>query len=241
MESCALAPVPPKASASSGGRKTPDFDILELACRRDGVAAQLTCRPRTVLFRQGEPADSLFYLLAGKIKLSAVSEYGKECVLAILPPQSFFGESCLIGRPIRRMSATAMTESEILRIDAAAAEQMMMDCPAFSAFLIRNLISNELRAEDALIDHLLNSSERRLARLLLMLSNHATAGTPEVTLPSISQETLAEMVGTTRSRVNQFMNAFRRHGHITYDGRTITVRESLSRVIQNSPQHGGGE
>jgi CRP/FNR family transcriptional regulator, cyclic AMP receptor protein len=186
------------------------------------------------LFRQGEPAEAVFYIQKGKIKLTVVSKQGKEAVVALLGAGDFFGEGCLAGQPLRVASASTMSECSIMRLEKTAVIRLLHDQPAFSEVLLHHLLSRNIRIEEDLVDQLFNSSEKRLARVLLLLANFGKEGNPEPVIPKISQETLAEIVGTTRSRVSFFMNRFRKLGFIQYNGSIssgLEVRSSLLNVI----------
>jgi CRP-like cAMP-binding protein len=186
------------------------------------------------VFLQGDPADSIFYIHRGKIKLTVVSQQGKEAVVAILGAGDFFGEGCLAGQSVRMASATALTECSIMRIEKASVIRVLHDQPAFSELLLHHLLSRNIRIEEDLVDQLFNSSEKRLARVLLLLANFGKEGKPELVIPKISQETLAEIIGTTRSRVSFFMNRFRKMGFIQYSGQQtegLEVHSSLLNVI----------
>jgi CRP/FNR family transcriptional regulator, cyclic AMP receptor protein len=186
------------------------------------------------VFLQGDPADSIFYIHKGKIKLTVVSQQGKEAVVAILGAGDFFGEGCLAGQSVRMASATALTECSIMRIEKASVIRVLHDQPAFSELLLHHLLSRNIRIEEDLVDQLFNSSEKRLARVLLLLANFGKEGKPELVIPKISQETLAEIIGTTRSRVSFFMNRFRKMGFIQYSGQQtegLEVHSSLLNVI----------
>jgi len=187
-------------------------------------------RSREKVFSQADPATGVFYIRKGKIKLSVVSQQGKEAVIAVLGAGDFFGEGCLAGQPLRMASATAMAESSILRIEKQQMVRMLHDEPAFSQMFVSYLLTRTIRVEEDLVDHLFNSSEKRLARILLLLANFGKEGKPEPVIAKISQETLAEMVGTTRSRVSYFMNKFRKLGFIEYNGR-LEVHSSLLSVV----------
>jgi CRP/FNR family cyclic AMP-dependent transcriptional regulator len=192
-------------------------------------------RDQTV-FSQGHPADAVFYIQKGKVKVTVVSEQGKEAVVAILEGGDFLGEGCLAGQPRRIATVVTMTESVIMRLEKAAIIGVIHDEPAFSEMFIAHLLARTVRVEADLIDHLFNSSEKRLARLLLLLANFGKEGKPEPIIAKISQETLAEMIGTTRSRVSFFMNKFRKMGFIEYNG-GIQVHSSLLNVIlHDQPQ-----
>lgn len=183
-----------------------------------------------VLFSQGDPADSIFYIRKGRVKLSVVSNKGKEAVIALLGAQNFFGEGCLTAQPVRIATATTIAESSIMQVSRATVVEMLRLQPAFSEMLLSYMLSRTMRIEEDLIDQLFNSSEKRLARALLLLANFGKDGAPETAIANISQETLAEMIGTTRSRVSFFMNKFRKLGFIKYNG-TLEVHSSLLNVV----------
>jgi CRP/FNR family transcriptional regulator, cyclic AMP receptor protein len=183
-----------------------------------------------VIFAQGEVANALFNIQKGKVKLAVVSNAGKEAVIAVLGPGDFFGEGCLSGQPLRMATATAMTECSITRLERATAVARIQDEPAFAKVLLAYMLTRTIRIEEDLVDQLFNSSEKRLARTLLMLANFGKEGKPETVIPKVSQEVLAEMIGTTRSRVSFFMNKFRRLGFIEYNG-TLEVHSSLINVV----------
>jgi CRP/FNR family transcriptional regulator, cyclic AMP receptor protein len=183
-----------------------------------------------VIFAQSDPADALFNIQKGKVKLSVTSNAGKEAVIAVLGPGDFFGEGCLAGQPLRMATATAMTECSIMRLERAAAVERLQAEPAFAKVLLSYMLTRTIRIEEDLVDQLFNSSEKRLARALLMLANFGKEGKPEAVIPKVSQEVLAEMIGTTRSRVSFFMNKFRRLGFIEYNG-TLEVHSSLVNVV----------
>lgn len=187
--------------------------------------------PAQVVFSQGDLAESVFYIEEGKVKLTVVSEQGKEAVVAVLGKGEFCGEGCLASQQRRIASATAMTDCEIMQIDKAAIMRVLHDEPAFSELFISHILDRSIRIEADLIDQLFNSSEKRLARALLLLANFGKEGKPEPILARISQETLAEMIGTTRSRVSFFMNKFRQLGFIDYNGTMLNVHSSLLNVL----------
>jgi CRP-like cAMP-binding protein len=187
-----------------------------------------------IIFSQGDRADAIFHIQEGKIKLTVVSKQGKEAVVAILGSGDFFGEGCLAGQPLRMASAATMSECSIMRLEKEGVIRLLHDQPAFSEVLLHHLLSRNIRIEEDLVDQLFNSSEKRLARVLLLLANFGKEGRPEPVIPKISQETLAEIVGTTRSRVNFFMNRFRELGFIQYNGQVasgLEVHSSLLNVI----------
>lgn len=184
----------------------------------------------TVVFSQGEVANALFYIRTGKIKVTVGSNVGKEAVVAVLGPGDFVGEGCLAAQQLRAATATAMTECSIIRLEKAAAVEMLQQEPAFSELMLSYMLKRTIRVEDDLVDQLFSSSEKRLARALLLLANCGQDGKPQTIIPKISQEMLADMIGTIRSRVSFFMNKFRRLGFIEYDG-TIEVHSSLRYVV----------
>jgi CRP/FNR family transcriptional regulator, cyclic AMP receptor protein len=183
-----------------------------------------------VLFAQGDLADAVFYILKGKVKLSVVSKQGKEAVIAILGPGDFFGEGCLAGQLIRMSTAAGMSECTVIELRKETAVRVLHDEPAFSELFLSHLLSRNIRIEEDLVDQLFNSSEKRLARVLLLLANFGKEGKPEKVVAKISQETLASIVGTTRSRVSYFMNRFRKLGFIHYNG-GLEVHSSLLHVV----------
>jgi len=183
-----------------------------------------------VVFAQGDPANAIFYLQKGRVKLTVVSHHGKEAVVAILGPGDFFGEGCLARQALRISTATAMDESSIMRLEKARMIRLLHEEPAFSEVFVAHLLSRSIRVEEDLVDQLFNSSEKRLARVLLLLANFGKEGQPEPVIAKISQETLAEMIGTTRSRVSFFMNKFRRLGFIDYKD-NLEVHSSLLNVV----------
>jgi CRP/FNR family cyclic AMP-dependent transcriptional regulator len=186
-----------------------------------------------VVYAQGDPANALFHIQRGKVKVTVISNAGKEAVIAVLGVGDFFGEGCLAGQPLRMSTASAMMECSILRMDKAIVFEMLQQEPAFSKRLLTYMLTRTIRIEEDLIDQLFNSSEKRLARALLLLADFGK-GEPKTAIRKISQETLAEMVGTTRSRVSFFMNKFRRLGLIEYSkagSGKIEVRSSLLNVV----------
>ena len=183
-----------------------------------------------MVFSQGDPADAVFYIQKGGVKLTVVSNAGKEAVIAILDTGDFLGEGCLVAQPIRMATATAISNGSIVRLEKAAMIRMLHDEPAFSEMFLHYLLTRNIRIEEDLVDHLFNSSEKRLARVLLLLANFGKEGKPETVIPKMSQETLAEIIGTTRSRVSFFMNKFRKLGFITYNGH-LEVHSSLLNVV----------
>ena len=188
------------------------------------------------VFEQGDVADAVFYIQKGRVKLTVLSEQGKEAVVAILEPGQFFGEGCMNGHPLRIATTTAMENCVITSITKAAMIAALHDEPKFSELFVAYLLSRNSRIEEDLVDQLFNSSERRLARMLLLLANFGKAGSPQLISPNISEETLAEMVGTTRSRVSHFMNKFRKLGLIDYNGHIEIHNSLLSAVLHEKPQ-----
>ena len=187
------------------------------------------------VFEQGDIADTVFYIQRGKVKLTVMSEQGKEAVVAILEPGQFFGEGCMNGHPLRIATTTAIEDCVITSITKEAMIAAIHDEPKFSALFMAYLLTRNSRIEEDLIDQLFNSSERRLARLLLLLANFGKEGSPQPISPNISQGTLAEMVGTTRSRVSYFMNKFRKLGLISYNGHIEVHNSLLSAVLHEKP------
>jgi CRP/FNR family cyclic AMP-dependent transcriptional regulator len=201
-------------SVINGGRKLVDF------------------AKKQTIFRQGDPSDAIFYLQKGNVQLTVVSKFGKEAVIGILREGDFFGESCLTGEPLRLCSATALTDCSVMRVDKKIMIHVLHEEHALSDVFVAYLLGRNIRYQADLVDHLFNSSEKRLARILLMLAHFGKEGTPDTVIPKISQETLADMVGTTRSRVNFFMNKFRKLGFINYDtGSSLQVHSSLLNVV----------
>src|SRR6266852_1432687 len=182
------------------------------------------------VFSQGDAAQAIFYVQKGKVKLTVVSQQGKEAVIAILGGGDFFGEGCLAGQLLRMSTVTTLSECSIVRIDKADTVRVLHDEPAFSEMFLHYLLSRNIRIEEDLVDHLFNSSEKRLARVLLLLANFGKEGKPETVIPKMSQETLAEIIGTTRSRVSFFMNKFRKLGFIAYNGH-LEVHSLLLNVV----------
>jgi CRP/FNR family cyclic AMP-dependent transcriptional regulator len=183
-----------------------------------------------MIFAQGDSANAIFYIQRGKVKLTVVSTHGKDAVIGILGVGDFFGEACLAGQLTRMSTAAAMEESSIVRIEKAHMIKLLHDQPAFSELFLAHLLSRNIRIQEDLVDQLFNSSEKRLARVLLLLANFGKEGKPELVIPKISQETLAEIIGTTRSRVSFFMNRFRKLGFIHYNG-GLEVHSSLLNVV----------
>ena len=186
---------------------------------------------KQTIFAQGDAADAVFYIQSGKVKLTVVSNNGKEATIGILGERDFFGEGCLAGQPLRMAASTAMTDCELLRIGKKAMMQALHREHALSDVFVAYLLTRNIRYEEDLVDQLFNSSEKRLARILLLLAHFGKEGAPETVIPKISQETLAEMVGTTRSRVSHFMNKFRALGFVDYDESGLQVHSSLLNIV----------
>jgi CRP/FNR family transcriptional regulator, cyclic AMP receptor protein len=217
----------------------PDKDIFDLKSflAKVGAGKQvLEFHKNQHVFEQGDVADAVFYIQKGKVKLTVVSEHGKEAVVAILEPGQFFGEGCMNGHARRIATTTAMEDCLITEITKAAMIAAIHDEPRFSELFMAYLLTRNSRIEEDLIDQLFNSSERRLARMLLLLANFGKEGSPQPISPNISQETLAEMIGTTRSRVSHFMNKFRKLGLIDYNGHIEVYNSLLSAVLHEKPQ-----
>jgi CRP-like cAMP-binding protein len=193
-------------------------------------------RKDQIVYRQSDPEDSVFYIQSGKVKTTVISEQGKEAVIAVLGTDDFFGEGCLAGQPLRLSTTSAMTQSVIVRIAKADVIRVIHEEPAFAELFIAHLLSRNIRVEEDLVDQLFNSSEKRLARVLLLLANFGKESQPEPILAKISQETLAEMIGTTRSRVSFFMNKFRELGLIDYNGHIEVHSSLLNVVLHEKPQ-----
>ena len=196
----------------------------------------LKYRKDQIVFAQGQVADAVFYIQEGKVKLTVVSEQGKEAVVAILGPGHFFGEGCLNGHPLRIATTRAVDECVITRLEKATMIDTIHNEPEFSELFMTYLLTRNSRIEEDLIDQLFNSSEKRLARLLLLLANFGKEGKPEPIVGNFSQETLAEMIGTTRSRVSFFMNQFRKLGFIEYNGKLEVHNSLLNVVLHDNPQ-----
>ena len=187
---------------------------------------------KKTIFAQGDLSDAVFYIQKGKVKLTVVSKAGKEATIGILNEGDFFGEGCLTGQPLRMSSAAAMTDCSVMRIEKKSMIEVLHREHAFSEMFVKYLLTRNIRYEEDLVDQLFNSSEKRLARILLLLAHFGKEGVPEIVIPKISQESLAEMVGTTRSRVSFFMNRFRKLGFIDYHaGDALQVHSSLLGVV----------
>ncbi len=210
--------------------QTPPFNPHTFLREVGSGKTSLPSPKKHTIFSQGEPADAVFYIQAGKVKLTVVSQQGKEAVVAILEQGAFFGEACLAGQTLRTATATTAEDSKLVRIDKEVMIQLLHEKPAFAELFTAYLLAHTIRIEEDLVDHLFNSSEKRLARVLLLLAHFGKDDKPEPVIAKISQETLAEMIGTTRSRVSFFMNRFRKLGFIDYNGE-MHVHSSLLNVV----------
>ena len=197
----------------------------------DGGRKIATFSKKQTIFVQGDPSDAVFYIQKGKVRLTVVSKTGKEATIGILNVGDFFGEGCLAGQPMRLCSATAMTDGSLMRIDKQSMIEVLHQEHAFSDMFVAYLLTRNIRYEEDLVDQLFNSSEKRLARMLLLLAHFGKDGVPQTVIPKMSQEALAEMIGTTRSRVSFFMNRFRKLGFVEYDGSGMQVHSSLLNVV----------
>lgn len=211
-------------------KKRPEFDPNTFLATIGTGRKILTVPKKRSIFTQGEVADAVFYLRKGKVRLTVVSKSGKEATIGILNEGNFLGEGVLAGQLVRMGSAAAMTDCELLRVEKRAMMDALHREHAFSDMFVAHLLARNIRYEEDLVDHLFNSSEKRLARLLLLLAHFGKEGIPETVVPKIDQETLAEMIGTTRSRVSFFMNRFRKLGFIHYNG-GLQVHSSLLNVV----------
>jgi CRP/FNR family transcriptional regulator, cyclic AMP receptor protein len=202
----------------------------------DGGRTIATYREGQTVFSQGDPADSVFYIQEGKVKVCVMSAQGKEAVVALHGDGEFFGEGCLTGQPLRLATVAAITGCVILRLDKAAVVRVLHEEPKFSETFMSYLLARNARVEEDLVDQLFNSSEKRLARALLLLANFGKEGSRSPIIAKISQETLAEMIGTTRSRVSSFMNKFRKLGFIEYNGHLEVHNSLLNVVLHDNPK-----
>ena len=222
-----FSPAEIRASTEQTGEFDPHLFLTKLMAGKTFREYQ---RDESV-FSQGDPADAVFYIQSGKVKLTVVSKRGKEAVVAILTEASFFGEGCLAGQPVRMATASTVQRSSILRVAKPVMLNLLHQEPEFAERFLAYLLSRNIRMEADLVDHLFNSSEKRLARLLLLLANFGQESKPIPVIAKMSQETLAEMIGTTRSRVSFFMNRFRDLGFIDYNGGGMHVHSSLVSVV----------
>lgn len=211
-------------------KKKREFDPNTFLATIGDGRKMLAVKKRQLIFAQGDGADAIFYLQKGKVRLTVVSHVGKEATIGIVSEGNFFGEGSLAGQLLRMGSAAAMTDCDVLRVEKKAMMAALHREHAFSDMFVAYLLARNIRYEEDLVDQLFNSSEKRLARVLLLLAHFGKDGIPETVVPKISQETLAEMIGTTRSRVSFFMNRFRKLGFIHYNG-TLQVHSSLLNVV----------
>jgi CRP/FNR family transcriptional regulator, cyclic AMP receptor protein len=214
----------------AAAKKRRKFKPQEFLSTIDSGRTILIVPKKQAIFVQGDSCDAVFYIQTGKVRLTVVSKSGKEATIGVLNEGDFFGEGCLTGQPLRMCSATGMTDCTVMRIDKKSMMEVIHRERTFSDMFVAYLLTRNIRYEEDLVDQLFNSSEKRLARILLLLAHFGKNGKPEVAIPKISQETLAEMVGTTRSRVNFFMNRFRKLGFIRYNGE-LEVHSSLLSVV----------
>src|SRR6059058_6111848 len=213
-------------------KKFSKFDPKTFLSTIDGGRKIAPFPKKQTIFVQGDSSDAVFYIQKGKVKLTVVSKSGKEATIGILNEGDFFGEGCLTGQPLRLCSATAVTDCSVMRIEKKAMMEVLHREHALSDMFVAYLLGRSIRYEEDLVDQLFNSSEKRLARILLLLAQFGKEGTPETVVPKISQETLAEMVGTTRSRVSFFMNRFRKFGFIQYSPEGgLQVHSSLLNIV----------
>jgi CRP/FNR family transcriptional regulator, cyclic AMP receptor protein len=216
----------------AAAKKRSKFNLKIFLSAIDGGRTIVTAPEKQTIFAQGDSSDSVFYIQRGRIKLTVFANNGKEAIIGILHEGDFFGEGCLAAQPLRMCTATAMTDCTLMRIDKKSMMEVIHREHSFSDMFVAYLLTRNIRYEEDLVDQLFNSSEKRLARILLLLAHFGKDGKPEVAIPKISQETLAEMVGTTRGRVNFFMNRFRQLGFIDYRaGDELQVHSSLLNVV----------
>jgi len=219
------------ASPTKSAKKSGNFDPRKFLATIGEGRKVVGLPKKQTIFTQGDPADAVFYIQEGKVRLTVVSKAGKEATLGILSKGEFFGEGGLAGQALRMGSATAATDCELLRIDKKAMMLALHREHAFSDLFVAYLLARNIRYEEDLVDQLFNSSEKRLARLLLLLAHFGKEGAPETVIPKMSQETLAEMIGTTRSRVSFFMNRFRKLGFLDYGESGLQVHSSLLNIV----------
>src|SRR6202453_4363011 len=227
-----------KSKREPSRRRTgvPQFDpahFFETSAKGRSIS---THRKNEIIFSQGDAADAVFYIKKGKVKVTVVSKQGKEAVVAILGTDEFVGEGCLIGQPKRLATASAMSECVTMRVNKTEIQRLLRNEPTFSEMFVSHVLARTARVEEDLVDQLFNSTEKRLARLLLLLANFGKEGRPEPLMAKITQETLAEMIGTTRSRVSHFMNKFREAGFINYNGHLEVHSSLLSVVLAEQPR-----
>ncbi len=212
------------------------FDPREFLAKVGEGKTIVEYRKEEVVFAQGDAADTIYYIQKGRLKVVVISEQGKEAVVGMLEPGQFFGEGCMNGHSVRIATTTAMEACLVTAISKTAMLAVLHNEPKFSELFMAHLLTRNSRIEEDLIDQLFNSSEKRLARLLLLLANFGKEGTPQPISPNISQETLAEMIGTTRSRVSFFMNKFRKLGFISYNGKIEVHSSLLNAVLYDKPE-----
>jgi CRP/FNR family transcriptional regulator, cyclic AMP receptor protein len=211
-------------------KRTPRFNPQTFLTKVGSGKTTLTSPKKQILFSQGDAAEAVFYIQAGKVELTVVSQQGKEAVVAILEQGGFFGEGCLAGQLVCMATATALEDSSLVRIDKQAMIRVLHSEPTFSELFLAYLLSRNIRIQEDLVDQLFNSSEKRLARVLLLMAHFGKESKPETVIPKVSQDTLAKMVGTTRSRVSFFLNKFRKLGLIDYNGH-FHVHSSLLNIV----------
>ncbi len=221
---------PPSGMSVTRKRATPFNPKAFFLSRAGDGSTTLQCQKHQVLFAQGDTANAVFYIMDGWVKLTVISPEGKEAVVAILESGDFFGEACIAGQLLCSATATTMDSATIVRIDRVTMNRVLQNEPAFSELFMSHLVSRNVRIQDDLVDQLFNSAEKRLARTLLLLAHFGEDDKPESVIPKISQETLAEMVGTTRSRISFFMNRFKKLGFIEYNS-GLQVHRSLINVV----------
>ena len=216
--------------SSSRNAPAPRFDAEHFLRHLRTNTEVIECPKKTNIFVQGEPADAVFYIQKGRVKLTVTSEQGKAAIIGVLNGGSFFGEGCIAGQPLRMMTTTAISDCTLLKIAKPAMMAALHERHDFAEFFITYVLSRNIRYEADLVDQLFNSSEKRLARVLLLLARYGKEGRPERIVPKISHETLAQMVGTTRQHINEFMNKFRKLGFIDYNG-GLEVHNSLLNMM----------
>ena len=207
------------------------FDPRAFLARANGGKTVTRHHKNSRVFVQGDAADAVYYVQDGKVKLTVVSRQGKEAVVAILGAGDFLGEGCLAGQLVRMATATTMSDCTVMRVPKREMIRVLKEEPRFSEVFVAHLLSRNIKIEEDLVDQLFNSSEKRLARVLLLLANFGKSGQPKLVVPKVSQETLAEIIGTTRSRVSFFMNRFRTLGFIDYNGGSLEVHSSLLTIV----------
>jgi CRP/FNR family transcriptional regulator, cyclic AMP receptor protein len=212
----------------------PPFEPAEFVAKHGGTLGA-RYGPKHLIYSQGDTADCIFYFQKGQAQIKVVSQQGKEAVIAVVEPGDFCGEGCLIGEPLRMSTVTTMTDCVVTRLEKSAVIRALHDDPSFAEFLVMYVLNRTVRVTDHLIDQMFNSSEKRLARVLLLLANYGKEGRVETVINKIDHQTLAQMVGTTRSRVNFFMNKFRKLGYIDYNGRISIHSSLLSVVLHDQP------